>query len=142
MTKSELSDRIAKYLYQFTSFSQFCDLLKTKELTHSRISRSLLHILLDIKKSDVSIYVNELNYTPYARILGFRKASAPLLHELGACTSIPLIPKLADAYKILDETALNMLRQDILTSDIYNSVRAGKSKAGMTNEYSTPILII
>ena len=120
----DLSDRIKKNIYQFTTFSSFCDLLKTKELTYSRISRCLIHILLDIRKSDVSMYVNELDYVPYARILGFRKNSAPLLREISRNTSIPLISKLADADKILNEPALNMLRQDIKVSDIYSSVKA------------------
>ena len=42
----ELSNRIIRNRNQFRSFGQFCTLLKTKELTYSRISRSLLHILL------------------------------------------------------------------------------------------------
>ena len=138
----DLSDRIAKNLYKFKTFSQFCDLLKTKELTHSRISRSLLHILLDIRKNDVDPYVQNLDYTPYARILGFRRQAAPLLHELGTHTQIPLVSKLADAYKVLDEPSLSMLKREITASDIYNSVRSGKSKSEMTNEYSTPIVIL
>ena len=138
----DLSDRIKKNIYQFTTISSFCDLLKTKELTYSRISRCLIHILLDIRKSDVSMYVNELDYVPYARILGFRKDSAPLLREISRNTKIPLISKLADADKILNESALNMLRQDIMVSDIYSSVRAGKNGTAMKNEYSTPIVIV
>ena len=138
----DLSDRIKKNIYQFTTFSSFCDLLKTKELTYSRISRCLIHILLDIRKSDVSMYVNELDYVPYARILGFRKNSAPLLREISRNTSIPLISKLADADKILNEPALNMLRQDIKVSDIYSSVKAGKNGTVMKNEYSTPIVLV
>ena len=138
----DLSDRIKKNIYQFTTISSFCNLLKTKELTYSRISRCLIHILLDIRKSDVSMYVNELDYVPYARILGFRKDSAPLLREISRNTKIPLISKLADADKILNEPAINMLRQDIMVSAIYSSVRAGKNGTTMKNEYSTPIVIV
>ena len=138
----DLSDRISKNLYKFRSYSQFCDLLKTKELTHSRISRCMLHILLDIRKHDVEQYVKMMDHTPYARILGFRRQAAPLLHELGKHTQIPLVSKLADAYKVLDEPSLSMLKCEITASDIYNSVRSGKSKEEMTNEYSTPIVIL
>ncbi len=138
----DLSDRIQKNLYHFTTFSSFCDLLKTKELAYSRISRCLLHILLDIHKSDVSMYVNELDYTPYARILGFRKDAIPLLHEIGKNAKIPLISKLADADKILEGAAIDMLRKDIMCSDIYSSLRASKNETVMKNEYSTPIVIV
>lgn len=144
----DLSDRIVNNIYRFTTFSSFCDLLKTRELTYSRISRCLLHILLNIRKDEVDKYVSQLDYVPYARILGFRKDAAPLLHELGRCTEIPLISKLADAGKILEEPALQMLRRDIMISHIYSSVCAGKSilqpsrERLMKNEYTTPIVIL
>ena len=88
------------------------------------------------------MYGKELDYTPYARILGFRKDASPLLHEIGKNTKIPLISKLADADKILDEPAMSMLQKDILCSHIYSSIRAGKNKAMMKNEYSTQIVIV
>lgn len=138
----DLSDRIQKNVYRFTSFSCFCDLLKTREITYSRISRCLLHILLDIRKADVSMYVNELSYTPYARILGFRKDAAPLLKEISSHTQIPLISKLADAHKILTEPQMDMLRKDIMISHIYSSIRAEKKPGVMQNEYTTPIVIL
>lgn len=138
----DLSDRIKKNLYCFTTFSQFCDLLKTKEITYTRITRCLLHILLDIRKVDIDLYVKELDYTPYARILGFRKNASPLLSAIGKNIQIPLVSKMADADKILDKPALEMLRRDITVSDIYNSVRADKIGSAMQNEYSTPIVIV
>ena len=88
------------------------------------------------------MYVKDLDYTPYARILGFRKDAAPLLHEIGKNTKIPLISKLADADKILEKSALSMLRKDIICSDIYRSVLSGKNKTMMKNEYSTPIVMV
>lgn len=137
-----LSDRIAKHLYEFDGFEAFCDLLKTKEVTYSRISRCLLHILLDMRKSEMEHYINELDITSYARILGFRKGSSALLTEISKCASIPLISKLADAHTILSEEAFAMLKKEILINDIYCSIRASKNKKPMTNEYTTPIVIV
>jgi len=139
---NDLSDRILKNLYLFTSFTGFCDLLKTKELTYSRISRCLLHILLNIKKSDINVYVNELDYTPYARILGFQRHAVPLLNEISKHTCIPLISKLADAEKNIGDAPLDMLKKNIIADQIYYSVLAGKNHASMKNEYSTPIVIL
>ena len=136
-----LSDRIRKHLYTFSGFTEFCEQLKTKELTYSRISRSLLHILLNIRQDDVNRYVREMNYTPYARILGFRKDASLLLSEIGKNIQIPLISKLADAHKILEPAAMEMLQRDIMASDIYNSIRAAQKGKSMRNEYSTPIVI-
>ena len=137
-----LSDRIVKHLYEFDGFEAFCDLLKTKEVTYSRISRCLLHILLDMRKSELDKYINELDITPYARILGFRKSSTALLTEISKHASIPLISKLADAQTLLSENVYAMLKKEILINDIYSCIRASKNKTPMTNEYSTPIVIV
>jgi len=138
----ELSDRIRKNLYHFTTFPAFCDLLKTKEMTHSRISRCLVHILLNIRKEDLAHYINSLEYTPYARVLGFRQTASPLLNTISKQTRIPLITKLADAGNILSEGALDMLQKDIYGSHIYNSILTAKTKKAMRNEYATPLVII
>ena len=83
----ELANRIYNQLNNFVSFEQFCELLKTKEMTYSRISRALLHILLGIKKT---------NYTDiqYARVLGFRKDDSNVLTVIKNASAIPLLTKL------------------------------------------------
>ncbi len=135
-----LSDRITNQLYHYSSFHGFCELLKTKELTYARICRCLLHILLDMKKEDLEL-AQTLDYIPYARILGFRRAAEPLLKELKQKSSIPLITKLADAKEQLNNHAYNMLQRDIQCSSIYESVLSLKSKVTMRNEYQIPIVI-
>ena len=49
----EIANRIITFRNDFLTFSQFCDLIKTKNVTYSRISRCLIHILLGISKCDV-----------------------------------------------------------------------------------------
>lgn len=137
-----LSDRICNNLYNFSGYEAFCDLLKTKEVTYSRISRCLYHILLNMHKDDLDNYMNNLGITPYARVLGFRKESAPLLSEIDKHTRIPLITKLADASEQLSEPAYEMLKKEITINDIYSSIRASKTKVPMYNEYTTPIVIL
>ncbi|MDE6454524.1 MAG: nucleotidyltransferase family protein, partial [Dysosmobacter sp.] len=73
-----LSDRIRKSLDGFTGYEAFCDMLKTKDMTYTRISRCLLHILLGIKKEHMELG-QSLGHAPYARMLGFRRQAAPLL---------------------------------------------------------------
>ena len=137
-----LSDRICNNLYRFSGYEAFCDVLKTKEVTYSRISRCLFHILLNMRKDDLNTYMTTLGITPYARVLGFKKEAAPLLSEIDKHTTIPLVTKLADANKQLDEAAYSMLKKEIMMNDIYSSIRASKAKVPMINEYSTPIVIV
>ena len=138
---SDLSDRIRKQLKEFKDFDSFCDLLKTKEMTYTRISRCLLHILLNITKEDMAC-CTELGYTPYARVLGFRKSASPLLGAIKEQSRIPLVTKLADAEKLLDEDTFIMLKQDILTSQLYQGIISGKDGIISANEYTIPLAII
>ena len=137
-----LSDRICNNLYDFDGYEAFCDLLKTKEVTYSRISRCLYHILLNMHKDDLDNYINNLGITPYARVLGFRKEATPLFSEIDKHTQIPLVTKLADAGEQLSPQAYEMLKKEITINDIYSSIRASKAKVPMYNEYSTPIVIL
>lgn len=138
---ADLSARIRNHLDEYTDFDSFCDLLKTKQMTYNRISRCLLHILLDITGTDMNIG-KSLGYAPYARILGFRRSAEPLLSAIKKQASIPLISKLADAEALLAPEACSMLKKDILAGEIYQAaVAAGTGKAAV-NEYSTPLVII
>ncbi len=138
---SDLSDRICRNLDCYHDFDNFCDLLKTKNMTYTRISRCLLHILLNIRQEDVA-FCKKLDYAAYARVLGMRRDAHELLSAIKEQSSIPLVTKLADAEKYLDADALHMLAQDILVSHIYRSVTPHFKERSRTSEYSIPIVTI
>lgn len=121
----ELANRILRLRNDYLSFEQFCDLLKTKELTRSRISRSFIHVLLGITNDWLTAMKAP---APYARILGFRRDHADLLGILKRTSDIPLITSPARAG--LADTAYQMLELDIYASDLYESV--------ITDLYGTP----
>lgn len=138
---SDLSDRIRNLLPSFTGYTSFCDLLKSKDMTYTRISRCLLHILLNMTKEEFES-CKALDYIPYARVLGFRRDAAPLLTEIKKNSSIPLVTSLADARQSLSDEALRMLDQDILRNQIYLGNLALKNQKEMVSEYRTPIVIV
>lgn len=142
---SELSDRIVKLLPKYSNFRSFCDLLKSKNRTYVRISRSLLHILLDIRKESLQQYGKE-GWIFYARMLGFRESAAPLLSAIKKNAGIPLLSKLADAEKQLAPTGLSMLEKDIYASHIYQSIVRNKfpgtNPLSEINEYKNQIIKI
>lgn len=137
----DLAFRIYTMINQYESFSQFCLLLKSKELTYSRISRALLHILLGIKKSRLDTFVQG-DYISYARILGFKKESTPLFSQIKAYSKIPLISKLADAGKLLSAHSYQMLLTDIHAADLYEQTACMKYKHSFQSEYSREIIRI
>ena len=120
----ELSDalirRILKSRNQYEGFSQFADLLKTRDITRSAICRSLVRIFLDQK-------TKAPGHIPYARLLGFQKSSAPLLSQIKKSSSIPLITKAADASAILDKTALRLFNETCAASNLYEMLLCHKT---------------
>lgn len=137
----DLSNKISNHLNEYTDFENFCQLLNSKDMTYARISRVLLHILLDIKQSD---YVSgkRLGYAPYLRVLGFRKDASELLSAIKKEASVPLITKVADAASILDAKAYKMFEQDIYTSSVYHQLLTVKKKQDFFNDYTHPIVIV
>ncbi|MDE6387166.1 MAG: nucleotidyltransferase [Lachnospiraceae bacterium] len=135
-----LSARIVKNLSSYRNFTDFCELLKTKNKTYTHIARSLLHILLRIRQDDFLRYRSE-DYIYYARMLGFCKGAEPLLAAIKAHSSIPLLSKLADADALLTENGRNMLAKDIYAGHIYQSIVQNKfpAYANTDTEYTRQI---
>lgn len=122
----ELSAKIVKNIYKYESFTQFCNLLKSKNLTYTRISRVLTHILLGIENNDFNICMDN----PYLRILGFKKSSGELMHLIKKRASAPLITKVADA-------PYELISKDIFAADLY-----GRLCHSQQNEFTHGVVII
>lgn len=133
-----IANRIMRNLDCFLSYTQFCGLLKTKELAYTRISRCLLHILLGITAADIRSYKKN-GLCQYARILGFRKDRKDILSLLKKSASVPLITKLTrtDPLSGIGETMLNT---EIAASDLYESILTDKYKTPFINAYRQQIV--
>jgi predicted nucleotidyltransferase len=135
----ELSRKLARNLDSFTGFTQFAQLLKSRDLTYTRICRALLHILLGIRQSD---YESPADGILYLRVLGFRKEAAPLLSAIKKETSAPLVTKVADAPQFLSDEAVSVLKQDIRCADLYRGIAAMHSKKPLPNEYEQQLVML
>ncbi|MDO5589737.1 MAG: nucleotidyltransferase [Lachnospiraceae bacterium] len=136
----DLTNRIRNHADDFITFEQFCDLIKSRDLTYTRISRSLLHILLEVKTSDLVEY--EANGgCQYAHILGFRKDQSTLLTKLKRTAKIPLLTKLTQTDELTD-VGVRMLETDIQAANLYESVITDKFKIPFYNEYRHQIVRI
>ena len=131
----DFSDRISHMLPQYRNYTSFCELLKTKNRTYTRISRSLMHILLHITRKEFAVYCST-DYILYARMLGFRKNAQPLLSAIKEKSSIPLISKLADADSVLAPLGSQMLAKDIYASHIYEMITRQKFHTEEPSEIS------
>lgn len=137
----DLSGKICRNLLGFTGYDAFCSLLKSKDVTYSRLSRCLLHILLNMTQMQMEEYVRN-DYIAYARILGFCQTAAPLLKELKAHTAVPMVSKLSGAHQLLSPEGHSMLEQDIRAAHIYHSVTAAKFRVPFVHEYARQPVIV
>lgn len=99
----DLWNRIRRERSEFRDYSSFISLLKSKQYTHSRISRILCHILLRIKKEHLQSPSSGKKIPAlYGRILGLRMNKSAFLRKI---RHLPLINKAADGEQILENFA-------------------------------------
>jgi len=137
----ELSERVNNLLPDVYTLKEWSSALKTKTFTHTRINRALFHLILNMKNGDLEMFRDE-DYCMYARILGFRKESSPLLTEISKNTALPLISKMADAKNILSEKALYLLGFDVNSSHVYRNIVYQKFGTLLKDDYTAGIVII
>lgn len=117
----------------YESWGQYAALLKTRELTYSRICRMLMHCLLQISHVPV---------LSYARLLGFRRQAAPVLSELKKHSSIPVITKAADAASLLSDETAAVFSKNVEISNLYEAVWCEKYHTPFVHEYRKPLVIL
>ena len=130
----DLARRIINQQNLLLSFSQSVSVLKTRELTQTRIQRALLHIILNIHTVPTQI--------PFARVLGFRRESSELLSQIKQHSTIPLITKLADAQKLLDSEGNQIISETVFSSNLYEKLLCLKTGRKFCHESQKQLIII
>lgn len=132
----DLMNRIISNMDEYDSPSELILGLKSKNFTYTRLSRALLHILLNLKH-DNKYYKNLCDSLNYVRILGFRKSSYDLLSEIGKKSDILLTSKIPDIYENMSDAEKELCDLELFASEIYS--RKSQNKR---HEYTRPIIII
>ena len=138
---ADFSNKILKNLKNYVTVDNFTQQLKSKDMTYTRVSRNLLHILLGIKQADYSIG-KAIGYTPYLRVLGFKEEAKPLLSKIKKKAGVPIITKVADASNKLDYGTYKLFEKDLFASNLYYQTLARKSKQAPINEFTNKLTII
>ncbi len=125
-----LAHRIKQLENEFTSFTDFAALLKSKNRTYTSISRALIHILLSIRQHDVEAALS----APYARILAIGK-NKDVLGMIKKSASCALCPKPSDLKD-------GSYEKELFVSNLYESVRADKSGDRFVHEYTRQIFTL
>ena len=158
----EIADALRKQARERMRFRERIDAVKSRNYTYSRISRALLHILLDIQRKDHAAlrgaYFGEAETMPYVRVLGVRQEAKGLLAAITttAVTSPARYQRSLDALRrqtiespedllasIRTGHAELMFRSDLYAADLYRlSYHPYNSETRPENEFTRRFMVI
>ena len=137
----ELAARIYKKRLAFTTAEKFAERIKTRQVTHTRVTRALCHILLGFSEKELE-EKKAADYPVYLRALGFRKSAGELLSAIKRESNLPLLVKAADAGKLMRAEQLTLFEQDVAAAHVYESAVALKTGRPLKNEYTrSPVIL-
>lgn len=135
---TDLTNRILKKREDFTDFTEFAELLDTRNYTRSRLRRALLHLVLGIT-DEACASLRKCNYAPYIHVLAMNDIGAGLLGKI----LFPVFCSLSEnAVNELSEDAAACLQKDIFANDLYNIILTSKNGKPRRREASRKVLKI
>ncbi len=134
----ELAQRIVNKRHLFTSFDDFADRMKTKNITMTHIYRAFIHLILDIKKDPRLDGENAF----YSQMIGFREASTDVVSLIQKNTTIPVIMNPPQEVEHLNPDQRRLFDEELQVSNLYESVRSQKWHKAFENVFTKPIVKI
>ena len=141
----DLVGRILSELPRFTTLSEFCKAVKTRNYTYTRISRALMHILLGMTAQTMERFDHKYGLSGWIRPLGFRRDAAPLIKNITASCTVPFLDKLARAGQVLPQDLYSIFLEDVRAEFLYDLMaarRAPSASAGVVPAFRKKILIL
>ncbi|MDE6024588.1 MAG: nucleotidyltransferase family protein [Lachnospiraceae bacterium] len=139
---TELCNRLKK-LSPCVTYQDIIDTLKTKNITESRISRVLTHLLFNYTEQDRSSFL-ENGVAFYANLLALKSASSEIIKYISEVSLIPVITKKADFKTKIkqlsvsgQDMATRMWQLDTMGTDFYNAIIFNRYNFKKQNDYLT-----
>ena len=109
-----LENRLKSCISDAEDIDGLIDSVKSKRYTRARISRTLMHLLINLRTTDFET----LRETYCARVLGFSPTGGKLLRLMSESSAIPVFSNLSRLDKRSPEAA-RVLKYDMRASDVY-----------------------
>lgn len=136
--KEGLENRIYKAFDTNYEINAIISFIKSKRYTQTQIQRILLHILLQIQKQDINLFLQ--NPSPYVRVLGFRREKQNLLSILKS--RLPLLTNPKQYQSILDKHGQSLFALEIKSTNIYFMASPNKIYRRLHQDFLQPMVII
>lgn len=132
----EMYQRLQKTCLESVDVSKLVENCKSKNFTHARISRYLLHLMLEIKREDIK------KPCPFAKVLGIKKNSTALLKIARQQSNIPIVQKVSWYQDLLSKEEQSCFEQTLRASKLYRYLLHKKFKVKLPEESRRPFLIV
>lgn len=126
-----LEYRICEAARAAADYTDLVEKIKSKRFTYTRIQRVLLYCLFGVTKEKAAALKNE---SLYARVLGVREQSLPLLSLISAESAVPVVTK-ASGFPDSD-----LFRLDVLATDVYSLFTKKTAPAGRDFTERFPVI--
>lgn len=143
----EMQNKLGR-LEPASSYDEIIRFLKSKEITSSRISRVLIHLLLNYMENDRDTFASE-EYGYYANLLAFKETSSEILKSIASAGEIPIITKKADfdssllKYSHIDSIAAKrMWELDTKATRLYNCMVFNRYGTRLPNDFNVNLPIV
>ena len=141
---SDMTDALALRLYskyhEAYTWDELAAAVWAKNLTYSRIDRTLLHVLFNIT-DELKKNLNKESTAGYLRPLAINRDSIDLLTYIKESGKAPLITRLSDA-KELKENAAKDFAKSLTAADIYRRIYSIEHSHECHDEYGRDFMII
>ena len=125
-----LPERIYKAARRSGTLNDLRHAIKTKRYTLSRIDRSLLYVLLNLRSEDLNAF--DQCGPQYLRVLSFSELGRDLLHEVKQRHAVPIITRAQEIKSTLRDNEFPqrqaMLRLDLQATDLHALLYPEKSE--------------
>ena len=114
---AETANRIKNLRTQYEDFSQFAELVKTKDVTYTRISRCFINILLDIRGNPAEL--------PYMYALACDKEKRYILSDISDNEEVVILLTGKDEAALMEkgsEDAVTSLKTDRFAHELYTQL--------------------
>ena len=135
----ELLNRLRKMPLP-AKYVEISDYLKTKNLTMTRVSRVLLHMLLGIRSCDRDLAYSN-GFSDYVNLLGLNKKCSAFLKELSTVSELKIINKKSE-YKPDTPLGKRMWEIDRLSTDLYNQIIYDNTNIRLRSEKTNQVRTI
>lgn len=132
----ELLNRISKANLPM-SYGELVDYMKTKNITHTRITRLLVQIALHITKNE---FIDNYEFPEYANLLAMRKSASGIIKNIRENSDITIIDK-KSVFQPVNDISILSRSMDCRASDIYNEIIFLKSGLRLPSELKSTVIV-